>query len=145
MSKVPSSNLHQRFFLQLQRVADPGDPALFVVFLINDSTLFSSCSKTSWPMTMRPFSLYFICSWFRCGIEMRQGPHQVAQNSTRYALLFSNSFTGSPWTHLPTWSFGALSPIFSAGSLAACSTRGLAERARIVAVHFQAFDFMIRR
>src|SRR5262245_44143541 len=43
-------------------------------------------------------------------MDSRQGPHHVAQNSTMYAVPFSNSLTGSPCTHLPVWSLGAWSP-----------------------------------
>ena len=40
----------------------------------------------------------------------RQGPHQVAQNSTTYVLPGSNCSTFSPLTQPETASFGAGSP-----------------------------------
>src|SRR5436309_7534444 len=72
------------------------------IFLMNGATAVSSFSSQQfWPMTIKPLSLYLLAISFKCGMEARQGPHQVAQNSTIYALPDWNSLTGSPWTHLP--------------------------------------------
>src|SRR6266516_7367595 len=51
------------------------------------------------------------CSSVRCGILTRQGPHQVAQNSTTYRFPFSRLRTGVPFTNSFTVIAGAGSPI----------------------------------
>src|SRR4051812_48189634 len=80
---------------------------------MNGATADSSFSQQSCPITTSPLSLYLLWISFRCGMLCRQGPHHVAQNSTRYALSFSKSLTGSPCIHLDTCNGGALSPTLS--------------------------------
>src|SRR5690349_1343609 len=57
--------------------------------------------------------LYWWASSVRWGMLARQGPHQVAQNSTTYVLPGSNASTFSPLTHPETARGGAGSPMFS--------------------------------
>ena len=52
-------------------------------------------------------------------MDSTQGPHQVAQNSTRYALPGSKLVTGSPCIHLPLVNLGAGSPSLRVGAGAA--------------------------
>src|SRR5438094_10572118 len=75
-------------------------------------------------------------------METRQGPHQVAQNSTMYALPFANSFTGSPCTHLPVCSLGAGSPTLSVAA-AAVPNIALAASASIAPVKCNRMVFII--
>ena len=56
---------------------------------------------------------YCSCSLLMCGMLTRQGPHQVAQNSTTYTLSAAKAVTGSPLNHCPMASDGAGSPTFS--------------------------------
>src|ERR1044071_7673136 len=55
---------------------------LSAIFFTKGATNESSRSQQSWPITTSPLSLYLLWISLIWGIETRQGPHQVAQNST---------------------------------------------------------------
>src|SRR6266566_5396633 len=65
-------------------------------------------------------------------METRHGPHQVAQNSTMYALPFWKSFTGWPCTHFAGSSLGAGSPTLRVGSAARASVAPAAQASSVV-------------
>src|ERR1017187_8828785 len=75
-------------------------------------------------------------------MEARHGGHQVAQNSTRYALPFWKSFTGSPCTHLPGANIGAGSPTLREAA-AANGSIVPAARARNAAVRLSCLVFIL--
>ena len=56
-------------------------------------------------------SLYFSETSLRCGMLMRHGPHQVAQNSTTYTLPGSNHFGSVPRTNFSIIGLGAALPM----------------------------------
>ena len=61
--------------------------------------------------TMTTESLYFSETSLRCGMLMRHGPHQVAQNSTTYTLPGSNHFGSVPRTNFSIIGLGAALPM----------------------------------
>src|ERR1017187_2322938 len=75
-------------------------------------------------------------------MEARHGGHQVAQNSTMYALPFWKSFTGSPCTHLPGANLGAGSPTLREAAAAKGSIVPAA-RARNAAVRLSCLVFIL--
>src|ERR1043165_2128603 len=74
--------------------------------------------------TMLTFAPCFFCSSVRCGMLLRQGPHQVAQNST--TVMAAPGSTALPFIQVTLARDGALSPT----SRAARGTARVASRAR---------------
>jgi len=64
----------------------------------NGATADSSSDEM--PTKTTPRCLYLAWSSVRCGIDSRQGGHQVAQNSRTYTVLCRGSVTGSPLRNL---------------------------------------------
>ena len=68
-------------------------------------------------------------------MDILQGPHQVAQNSTTYTFPFSRVSTGVPLTHFATAMGGASDPTFSVGKAALATVEAAAVIANRISDH----------